>query len=293
MEQQIKHRGGLSTLMQCAMVCALWACDDEQVAVSRAALTAECESSDEIPEDAWVCPADRTLECGADDVVFVANDESTSCEGEDVVLSDDGPFAPGTHTITVSDEDGELLCTAELTVVDTEPPVLESHTVDLWPPNHKLHEISVEDCVSVNDQCDGDVDAEFVWASSDEPIDALGDGHHAPDIGISADGEHVCVRSERQGPEDGRVYKLGVHVVDAAGNEADGECTIIVDHDQRGVVGSDSGEAYRIVFDDDSESLAGCGGESPPPPPPDAGTPLDAGEPLEDAGAPPPVEAPE
>lgn len=279
-----------AVLIQYAVACALCACalvgchEDDEVRVAAAALlTAECTSPDAIPADGWVCPADRTLECGAHDVVFVADDETTSCAGEPVAVSNPGPFAQGTHTIAVSDQDGVALCSAQLTVVDTQPPVLTEHTLKLWPPNHKFHDVAVEDCVSANDACDGDLQAEFLWASSDEPIDALGDGHHAPDIGVSADAQRVCVRAERQGPEDGRVYKLGVRVVDDAGHEVLGECLVIIDHDQRGVTGVDSGEAYRVAFDG-SQQIAGCGGSAPPPSPPGE---ADAAIPLDDAGAPP------
>jgi hypothetical protein len=170
----------------------------------------------------------------------------------------------GAHAVSAAEPDGGPACTAD----DQAPPVLESHTLQLWPPNHKFHAVAVEDCVSAIDACEGELRGEFVWASSDEPIDSIGDGHHAPDIGIARDRRSACVRSERQGPKDGRVYKLGVRVVDAAGNAAEGECLVIVDHDQRGVTGSDSGEAYRVAFDagtaacpgDDSESQAGAGG---------------------------------
>jgi hypothetical protein len=280
------------------MSCASFSCNEDEASVRGSALlTAECETADDIPAEAWVCPADRLLECGADDTVFVVDDETTSCEDEDVVLSEDGPFEPGEHTITISDEDGNALCSTQLTVVDTESPVLEEHTVQLWPPNHKFHDIAVEDCVSAIDACDGELEGEFIWASSDEPIDDIGDGHHAPDVGVSSDGHTACVRAERQGPKDGRVYKLGVRVVDGAGNEALGECMVIVDHDQRGVTGVDSGEAYRVAFDG-SAGLADCGGDAeeppsdagaPPPPESDAGTP-DSGTP--DSGF-PPVEAPQ
>jgi len=248
-----------------AGLCLINACDRDDVGVPQAAaLTAVCAAPDDIPDGAWVCPADRTIECDAQNetTVFIANDETTSCAGEDVVLADGGPFTAGTHTITVNDADGAELCSADVTIVDSSAPVLESHAIKLWPPNHKFHEVAVGDCVSAIDACDGELQGEFIWASSDEPIDDIGDGHHAPDIGRSADGEHVCVRSERQGPRDGRVYKLGVRVVDAAGNEAEGECLVIVDHDQRGVTGSDSGESYRIDLDD-STIDSDCAGSPP------------------------------
>jgi hypothetical protein len=89
----------------------------------------------------------------------------------------------------------------------------------------------------------------------------------------------VQVRAERQGPKNGRVYKLGVRVVDGAGNAVQSQCTIIVDHDQRGVVGADDGESYRIVLNGQG-SLPSCDGTTDVPPA-DAGVPVtvDAGDP--------------
>jgi hypothetical protein len=174
---------------------------------------------------------------------------------------------------------------------DGSPVVLASQPLKLWPPNHKFHAIGIEDCVALPTDCDGTLRAEFIWASSDEPIDDIGDGHHAPDIRVSSC-QQVEVRSERQGPSDGRVYKLGVRAVDAAGNAAEGECTIQIDHDKRGVDASDSGEKYRIEFDGQS-GLPLCDGEIPPPPvvvvdasvPPPPPVVVDAGVPVvPDAG---------
>jgi hypothetical protein len=175
----------------------------------------------------------------------------------------------GEHEVTVRDPSGAVLCETELTVTDDAAPVLTPRPlIQLWPPNHKFHTIRVEDCFAVRDACQSDLKAEFVWASSDEPIDSIGDGHHAPDIQVSSCGA-IALRAERQGPKDGRVYKLGVRVVDASGNAAESVCTVIVDHDQRGVVGADSGEAYRVLFDG-KNGLPVCDGDNPPPvePPP-------------------------
>jgi hypothetical protein len=169
--------------------------------------------------------------------------------------------------VTVRNAAGTTLCSTTIEVQDEVAPVLTEHSIALWPPNHKFHEIAVEDCVSVVDSCDGALRGEFIWASSDEPVDDKGDGHHAPDIQLSADCTRVSVRAERQGPKDGRVYKLGVRVVDGSGNTSVGECTIVVDHDQRGVVGADSGEAYRVSFDG-SQGGPVCDGEPDEPPPP-------------------------
>jgi hypothetical protein len=137
-------------------------------------------------------------------------------------------------------------------------PVVTANTIALWPPNHKLHTIDLNDCVSLS--CGAPGSASFLYATSDEPVDDIGDGHHSPDIGIDEAG-NVCVRAERQGPKNGRVYHLGVQLDDGTVSE----CTIIVDHDQRGVEGQDDGEAYRVTFDGTATELAACDPVEVPP----------------------------
>jgi hypothetical protein len=178
--------------------------------------------------------------------------------------ADDGTASEGSGAVVVRTANDTALCAAD---AGPGAPVLTPRAVvQLWPPNHKFHTIRVEDCFSVTGSCQAGLKAEFVWASSDEPVDSIGDGHHAPDIQVSSCGE-LMLRAERQGPKDGRVYKLGVRAVDALGNVAEGVCNVIVDHDQRGVVGADSGEAYRVLFDG-KNGLPSCDGENPPPSPP-------------------------
>src|SRR6476620_9372305 len=100
-------------------------------------------------------------------------------------------------------------------------------TVELWAPNHKFHLLSIEQCVPALLACDRGPAAEFTWASSDEPIDGIGDGHHQPDI-VRVDRDHVCVRAERQGPSNGRSYHLGVTIGDR-----EVQCVVVVNHDKR------------------------------------------------------------
>lgn len=182
------------------------------------------------------------------------------------------------------------LTAAELACIenDTSAPVLSTKTLNLWPPNHKFHSISVADCVTVTDNCQNNLQAEFIWASSDEPVDSIGDGHHAPDIQVSECGA-VALRAERQGPKDGRVYKLGVRVVDAAGNASESVCSVVVDHDQRGLLGADSGESYRVTFDG-SAGGPSCDGENPPPPPVEP--PVEPPPPVAPPSEPPPPSQP-
>lgn len=253
------------------------------------AFTAECAAGS-AAGGSWVCTAPATVACeDAADLppIRVQAPAGSTCSASDLRISDQAQAGSNAHTIAVRDASGATLCSATVTVDDHTAPVLKAHTISLWPPNHKFHGIAVQDCVTAVDACDGTLRGEFIWASSDEPIDDIGDGHHSPDVGVSADGRTACVRSERQGPKDGRVYKLGVRVTDSSGNTTEGECAVIVDHDKRGVVGADSGEKYRLTFADipagDRVACAGSPDEPPPPPPPPTETP-DSGVDQPDTG---------
>jgi hypothetical protein len=261
----------------------------------RTALTAAClPSGGSAPAGAWICPAPLSLACvdgtGAANppTLYVpASGDAGSCDGQSYAVQVDS-LRVGEHDVIVRDQSGALVCQAELTVTDTVAPVLTPKPqLKLWPPNHKFHSISVDDCFSVSDACEGPLQAEFVWASSDEPIDSIGDGHHAPDIQV-ANCRAIALRAERQGPKEGRVYKLGVRVVDRAGNATEGVCSVIVDHDQRGVDGADSGEAYRVTFNG-TNGLPQCDGDQPPPPTNPPGNPPPGNPPP---GNPPPGNPP-
>jgi hypothetical protein len=160
---------------------------------------------------------------------------------------------------------------------DRPPPVIQ-----LWSPNHKFHLISIEQCLPALARCEPGFNAEFSWASSDEPIDDIGDGHHQPDV-FRANREHVCVRAERQGPKNGRVYRLGVILDDADDRSLETECVVIVDHDQRGALAEDDGALYRLAFDDEDDR--GSCDENPATPRDDdpPGTPDEPASPVPDA----------
>ncbi len=275
-----------------AAVLAASACDHEATTgtaerIDR--LTAEClPSTASAPAGAWTCPEARTLECGTEPPpLYVRDPANPSCAPLPLEIQAADRLSLGTQPVRVTGADGALACETSLTVVDSQPPTLTPKTIGLWPPNHKFHTIEIGDCVEVADACDEDLQAAFIWASSDEPVDDLGDGHHEPDILVDSC-QRVQVRSERQGPKNGRVYKLGVRVVDRAGHAVESACTIIVDHDQRGVVGADSGESYRVALNGQG-GLPACDGTQPPPATTDAGAP--PAPPAADAGAPPAQDA--
>lgn len=230
----------------------------------------------------WSCPQPLTLDCkDVASVTFqVQSPASLVCSVDELSVTHAEALTPGKHTLALRDAADRTLCTSEVTITQSTPArLVPKAAVLLWPPNHKLHDIAVSDCVDIVDVCPGDdLQPEFVWASSDEPIDDIGDGHKAPDILLADDCRRVSVRSERQGPKDGRVYKLGVRMKDHAGNVSEATCQVIVDHDQSGAVAADSGEAYRVLFDGANGGPT-CTGNPPPPPTTPPGNPPAPAEP--------------
>ena len=180
-----------------------------------------------------------------------------------VGVSVDGPtpvvvLPPGVHvlTLTVDDAvDGTATDDVTVTVVaDTEPPsiVLSTSALEMWPPNHKYRAIEAADVVeSVSDACDTGLslaNVVFARGTSDEAEDGTGDGSTLDDILFGEGCSTAYLRSERAGPQDGRVYELTVSVQDAAGLGAEALLTVSVPH-SRGKKGTavDSGDAYEVV----------------------------------------------
>lgn len=97
------------------------------------------------------------------------------------------------------------------------PLVITDASVDkssLWPPNHKLVNVTVNYAVANN--CDPGTIASLS-VTSNEPINGTGDGDTAPDW-LVLDSHHVQLRAERAGTGSGRLYTLTITVVDSKGN---------------------------------------------------------------------------
>ena len=207
--------------------------------------------------DGWLCPVPLELECedgGADpDLVYFQpeapeGEMPAACDELDYTLNDEGPFELGEHEIVINAVDdgevGKVLCETTLTVLDREDPEGNDEAIELWPPNHKFHTITGEDCV--RDLCDDEVEVTFLSATSDEPVNDKGDGNTEPDIIVECD--NVQLRSERQGGGNGRVYTLGWTAVDDSGNSKSGECIVSVPHDQSGDEAIDDGPAHDPIL---------------------------------------------
>jgi hypothetical protein len=207
---------------------------------------------------AWICGDNLTIECAAAAATPLpplvvrpvdANDAGApACGDATFTAVPDSPLPLGVHTIIVTQESdaGTVeACRSIVRVVDTTPPTATTQETILWPPNHAMHRITLADCVDAHDTCDDQVAVRFTYVASDEPVDARGDGHSAPDV-IAAGCDAVDLRSERQGGGDGRIYRLGWRAQDLSGNATDGECRVVITHDQSGRAAVSSGEAYRV-----------------------------------------------
>ena len=97
----------------------------------------------------------------------------------------------------------------------------------LWPPNHKLVDVTVD--YRVLDNC-GPVRVALEVASN-EAINGTGDGNTEPDWQV-ADEHHVQLRAERAGNGTGRIYTIGITVVDSANQTATQSVAVSVPHDR-------------------------------------------------------------
>jgi hypothetical protein len=209
-----------------------------------------------------------TVECS--DVVLVADAQcqgtaeiaidSLDPEGDlvDCVVEPEGPYPLGTTEVTMTCTDGWGAiseCDSVVEVVDDTPAQIAHKTVELWPPNHKYHEISLADCIGeVNDNCFDVQVAHFgghtrlAHVTSDELEEELGDGNTCADsIVILADNKFQ-VRAERSGNHDGRVYTAKYELTDVFGHVSEHTCTIVVPHSP-GQPAVDNGAAMCVGED--------------------------------------------
>jgi hypothetical protein len=196
------------------------------------------------------CPAPISVECSAPGGTPASDPQLvpffggvSALDNCDPVLSivNDAPalFPLGATPVTFTatdDSNNSASCASTVTVVDTTPPTISlslSPTL-LWPPNHKLWDITAT--VTVSDVCDPA--ASFVLTSivSDEPDNGNGDGNTNGDIQDAAFGTadtQFRLRAERQGGGDGRVYTVKYTATDGSGNTAQAVGYVFVPHDRR------------------------------------------------------------
>lgn len=223
-------------------------CADDELVARGSALVASCsESDDAVPEGAWRCPETHTVECNGGDgtasveAIYFVPGEGSSCTEQPLSVSDPGPFTVGTHEVSVlasvADAGAQPLCSSELVVVDTEAPVASVHSLVIWPSNCLMHTILPDDCVAVEDRCDGILHASFTSAEIASLPQKSRARDSASDIHFAEDQVRLRAVSEAYGD---RIYELGFRSRDATGNAVEGVCTVVVPYDQTSDAGVDA-----------------------------------------------------
>src|SRR5262249_33551742 len=145
-----------------------------------------------------------------------------------------GPYALGTTSpvlLTVTDPKGAFgQATGTVTVVDqTGPSIsgLSPSPASLWPPNHKMVDVTVN--FGASDNCGAS--SCVLTVSSNEPANGRGDGNTSPDW-LVIDAHHVQLRAERSGNGNGRIYALKLTCIDGAGNATVRTANVMVPHNQ-------------------------------------------------------------
>jgi hypothetical protein len=139
--------------------------------------------------------------------------------------------------VKVSDEDPSHFISIENRPPDCSGAYASRQT--LWPPNHKFVAIEV---LGVVDPDGNEVSIVIDTIFQDEPVNDVGDGNTSPDgRGIGAD--TAGVRAERQGPGNGRVYRIGFTAYDGCDGTCTGEIEVGVPHDKKDVP-IDDGTVY-------------------------------------------------
>jgi len=163
------------------------------------------------------------------------DDGSSDPDGDPITLvqAPPSPYALGSTSVllTVTDPKGAFgQATGVVTVVDqTGPDVsgLSPSTTSLWPPNHKMVDVTVN--YGATDNCSA---ASCVLSvSSNEAVNGSGDGNTATDW-LVVDAHHVQLRAERSGNGAGRIYTITLTCTDAAGNKTVRTSTVLVAHNQ-------------------------------------------------------------
>jgi uncharacterized repeat protein (TIGR01451 family) len=118
------------------------------------------------------------------------------------------------------------------TTASNPPPTITGASVDkpvLWPPNHKLVNVTVS--YEVTDNCPLPPNSCTLSVSSNEPINGTGDGNTSPDW-IILDAHHVQLRAERAGNGNGRIYTIGITCVDSGRSSSHKHVEVTVPHDR-------------------------------------------------------------
>ena len=146
----------------------------------------------------------------------------------------DGTVISNTATVSAStpDPDATNNSATATTTAFNPPPTITGVSVDkpvLWPPNHKLVDVTVD--YNVTDNCPLPPNSCTLSVTSNEPINGTGDGDTSPDW-IILDAHHVQLRAERSGKGNGRIYTSTITCTDSGGSSSSQTVAVSVPHDK-------------------------------------------------------------
>lgn len=164
----------------------------------------------------------------------------------------DGALINNTATITgveIDPNPANNSASSTTTAINPPPVITLNPFTSFWPPNHKYHAVTVAQMVlSVTDNCPISIDDVVIEkVTSDEPVNALGDGNTIGDIVIGANCRSVQLRSERAGPGDGRVYTITLRVMDSGGAVTRADFEVSVPHSQNGTPAVKGATAFTVI----------------------------------------------
>ncbi|MFC6669434.1 hypothetical protein [Marinobacterium aestuariivivens] len=176
---------------------------------------------------------------GAPNISIVQNGVGQVDVSGDVLVSD-LLSSPAVVRIGIDAEDSCGTTSSDFRLVevsDTTPPsIAVSLSQDtLWPPNHKLAQITAN--VVASDNCPG-VSFELASVTSDEPDNGIADGDTTGDIqnaDIGTPDLMFELRAERAGNLDGRTYTAVYEATDGSDNTASDSDEVEVPLNQAGM----------------------------------------------------------
>lgn len=129
--------------------------------------------------------------------------------------------------------DGLVLEKAHVTFgPDLEPPDLSLTVIPdtLWPPEHRMVEITPHITVSDNEDESPELSLDSVTSSEPDDAPGAGDGHTTGDIKVTDEGK-IFLRAERAATGDGRIYTITYTATDASGNTSSTSAIVTVPRD--------------------------------------------------------------
>ncbi|MCU1243019.1 MAG: hypothetical protein JWO71_3745 [Candidatus Acidoferrum typicum] len=178
---------------------------------------------------------------------YVWADEANNVVGSAAIVRLTVTMGVHTFTLTVTDAAG-LTSTAatHVTVRDTVAPTLSLSLSpnDLWPPNHKLVQITAT--VVAGDTCDANPTVQLVSITSSDPLDAddvqaVGGGQ----VPFGTDVRSFMLSAERSSSQTDRVYTVTYAAKDASGHTTTATAQVQVGNPAQYAAGSRTPKKHK------------------------------------------------